>query len=88
MKDIAAELLKVAKQINADSGDVELFFNISDFVKKPDGEDRMMSWEQAEAVQDILYNAMNKVRRKLHSEVAKAMKAQKSKIEKLGLVLK
>jgi len=56
---IAKELLKMAKELTADSGDVVAYFNVSDFFKGK------LSPDQASEAEKVLSDAVFRVRREL-----------------------
>lgn len=75
--------------VTADSGDVEMYFNISEFFKST--MDTQMSHEQADLAMDMLRDALLKHRGQLALEARMEIKRDQllmQKLKKAGLALK
>jgi hypothetical protein len=86
---MARELLSVAKTIVADAGDVEAYFNVSDFFKPEDGS-RMFDRNQLSRARDFLETVISDRRNQLNDEVRKTLKRnlRPEALSGAGLVLK
>lgn len=55
--DIKKEIIKIAKEVQADSGDISFFINVNDLVKPIDG--AILSNKQVTFIKDLIYNHEN-----------------------------
>jgi hypothetical protein len=85
---IASELLKLAREMTADSGDVPFTFNIDAYFESAGG--GMMTSQQASAAQKILSDAMDSVYDKVNNLLEKEIASPKNQklIKSIGLKLK
>jgi len=84
---VASELVKVAKELVADFGDVQVYLNVSDFFKTADG--KKMTTEQVEDAKRWLENSALGCQMAFEREVRAALEKRYGHLlESSGLELK
>ena len=83
---VAGELTKIARILNADHGDIPIYFNVSDYVKIPNR--GMLDAETTRKAQAILSKSVFDIVEKLDDEVKKSLSKYKNELEEIGLTMK
>lgn len=86
-KRIAGELLHIAKRVQADAGDVEAYFNISDFFEREDGE-RMIPTKDAAFLKTILSSVIIGQTHNMNKMLARELKKKERALSQRGYNIK